>query len=124
MKKSKTTLLIVAAAVIFLVGIIGSLFVLFAPKQSVVNIIQDGKTLMTLRLSEEKDRTFVLPYGDSSNTIEIKDGRIRVKDAQCPDKTCVHTGWLSSSAMPIVCLPNHLVISFADSEGEVDAVAE
>ncbi len=117
-------MLIVAAAVIFLAGITGSLFVLLAPKQSVVNIIQDGKTLMTLRLSEEKDRTFVLPYGDSSNTIEIKDGRIRVKDAQCPDKTCVHTGWLSSSAMPIVCLPNHLVISFADSEGEVDAVAE
>ena len=124
MKSSKTTILIVAAAVIFLAGIIGSLFVLLSPKRSVVTIKQDGKTLMTLRLSEEEDRTFVLPYGDSSNTIEIKDGRIRVKEAQCPDKTCGHTGWLSSSAMPIVCLPNHLVISFAESEGEVDAIAE
>ena len=112
------------AAVIFLAGIIGSLLVLLSPKRPVVTIKQDGKTLMTLRLSEEKDRTFVLPYGNSSNTIEIEDGRIRVKEAQCPDKTCVHTGWLSSSAMPIVCLPNHLVISFAESEGEVDAVAE
>ena len=124
MKSSKTTILIVAAAVIFLAGIIGSLFVLLSPKRSVVTIKQDGKTLMTLRLSEEEDRTFVLPYGDSSNTIEICDGKIRVSEAECPDQVCVHTGWLSSSAIPIVCLPNHLVISFADSEGEVDAIAE
>ena len=57
------------------------------------------------------------------NTIEIKDGKIRVKSAECPDKTCVHMGWLSSSAMPIVCLPNHLVIRFAASDNDVDAVA-
>ena len=38
---------IVAAAVIFLAGIIGSLFVLLSPKRSVVTIKQDGKTLMT-----------------------------------------------------------------------------
>ena len=124
MKSSKTTLLIVVAAVIFLAGIIGSLLVLLSPKRSVVTIKQDGKTLMTLRLSEEEDRTFVLPYGDSSNTIEIKDGRIRVKEAQCPDKTCVNMGWLRSSAMPIVCLPNHLIIEFADADRGVDAISE
>ena len=118
-------ILIAVAVVVFVAGIACCLLLLFAPpKQSKVLIKRDNEVLYSLDLSTEKNRTFVIPYGDSSNTIEIKDGRIRVKEAQCPDKTCVHTGWLSSSAMPIVCLPNHLVISFADSEGEVDAIAE
>ncbi|MER2149274.1 MAG: NusG domain II-containing protein, partial [Ruminococcus sp.] len=46
-------------------------------------------------------------------------------EADCPDKTCVRMGWLNRAAMPVVCLPHHLVIEFADgSEGGVDAVAE
>ncbi|MBQ2093605.1 MAG: NusG domain II-containing protein, partial [Ruminococcus sp.] len=46
------------------------------------------------------------------------------KEAECPDKTCVNMGWLSSASMPIVCLPNHLVIEFAAGyEDGVDAVA-
>ena len=66
----------------------------------------------------------MIPYGDSSNTIEIKDGKIRVCEAEWPDKVCVKTGWLSSSAVPIVCLPNHLVIEFASEYSDVDAMAE
>ena len=80
--------------------------------------------LYSLDLSKETNRTFVIPYGGSSNTIEIRDGRIRVLEAECPDKVCVRTGWLSSSAIPIVCLPNHLEISFASGNDDIDAVAE
>ena len=60
----------------------------------------------------------------SNPPVEIKDGKIRVSEAECPDKTCVRTGWLSSSAMPIVCLPNHLIIEFEDENSEIDALAE
>lgn len=45
-------------------------------------------------------------------------------EAECPDKTCVHMGWLSSGAMPIVCLPNHLSIEFADSSDNLDEVIQ
>ena len=54
--------------------------------------------------------------------MDIKDRQIRVKDADCPDKTCVGMGWLSSSSMPIVCLPHKLVIQFTDDTGDVDAL--
>ena len=118
----KTKVLIIIAAIIFVGGIIGSVLVLNAPAKSAVIIRRDSEVLYTLDLSKEPDRVFTLEYGESSNTIEIKDGRIRVKEAECPDKTCVKTGWLSSSAIPIVCLPNHLVIEFVDS-GEIDGMA-
>lgn len=120
----KNKILILICALIFFFGIIGSAFVLFSPKKSNVNIKRDGRLLYSFDLSNTEDSEIEIPYGESSNTVEIKDGKIRVKEAECPDKTCVNTGWLSSASMPIVCLPNHLVIEFADGyEDGVDAVA-
>ncbi len=120
----KNKILILICVLIFCIGIIGSVFTFFSPKKNTVNIKRDGKTLYSFDLSNTEDRVIEIPYGDSMNTVEIKDGKIRVQSALCPDQTCVNMGWLSSSGMPIVCLPNHLVIEFADAAGEdVDAVA-
>lgn len=121
----KQRVLIAVPAAIFAAGIVGCLLLLFAPSDhNKVLIRRDGEVLYSLDLSKETNRTFVIPYGGSSNTIEIRDGRIRVMEAECPDKVCVRTGWLSSSAIPIVCLPNHLEISFASGNDDIDAVAE
>lgn len=120
----KNKILILICAAIFFIGIIWSAFVIFSPKKSNVNIKRDGRLLYSFDLSNTEDSVIEIPYGDSSNTIEIKNGKIRVLEAECPDKTCVNMGWLSSASMPIVCLPNHLVIEFADGyEDNIDAVA-
>lgn len=121
----KYKLLILAAAVIFVAGVAGSLWALGAPPKNTVLIKSGGRVLETLDLSREPDRTFSVKTDAGENVIEIKDGKIRVKSADCPDQTCVRMGWLSSAAMPIVCLPHDLVITFADgSGGAVDAIAE
>ena len=115
---------IVAAviAVIFIAGVVGCVIVLTSPPKDTVRIVSDGEVLYTIDLSKAEDRTIVIPCGEHSNTVEIRDHRIRVKDADCPDKTCVRMGWLNSAAAPIVCLPHHLVIEFTDSTDGVDAV--
>lgn len=123
MKKNKYKILIGICALIFALGIVGSAVVLLLPKKNTVNIVRDSKVLYTFDLSKAEDTTFDIDYNGSTNTVEIKDGKIRVLKAECPDNTCVHMGWLSSSAMPIVCLPNHLVIEFAENNSEIDAVA-
>lgn len=123
MKKNKYKILIGVCALIFALGIVGSAVVLLLPKKNTVNIVRDSKVLYTFDLSKAEDTTFDIDYNGSTNTVEIKDGKIRVLKADCPDNTCVHMGWLSSSAMPIVCLPNHLVIEFAENNSEIDAVA-
>ena len=122
--KKKYVIQIAVIAVIFIAGVVGSVIVLNAPKKNTVLIKSGGKVIYTLDLSRESDREFEIKTEHGSNTVEIKDGKIRVKSADCPDKTCVRMGWLSSSAMPIVCLPHELVIEFADNDGGVDAVAE
>jgi len=58
------------------------------------------------------------------NIVEAEQGRIRMIMADCPDGLCVRMGWISSSMIPIVCLPNRVVIILesADTEHDVDAV--
>lgn len=119
----KIKILIAVAALIFLLGVAGSIWVLNAPQKSMVQIKSGGKVLYTLDLSRESDRVFTVKTEKGENEIAIEGGRICVRSADCPDKTCVRMGWLSSAAMPIVCLPHDLVIAFADADGAVDAVA-
>lgn len=117
----KTKALAAAAAVIFAVSVIWCAVILLRPKGRRAKIIQDGKVLYTLDLSREKDRLIEVEYQGRRNIIEIKDGRIRVREADCPDHICMDMGWLEDT--PIVCLPNRLVIEFADGNGETDVEA-
>lgn len=118
----KYKILTAVIAVVFVLGIVGSIFVLNSPAKNTVRIISDGEVLYTIDLSAAEDTIFTVEYGEHRNTVEISDHRIRVVDADCPDLTCVRMGWLSGSGMPIVCLPHRLVIEFTDPTGDVDAV--
>lgn len=119
MKRKKWPFILVGT--ILLIGIVGSILVLQQPATSLVEIVQDGEVLYRLDLARAEDQVIEVEYDGRINTIEIKDHRIHMLEAECPDKTCVNMGWLATAA-PIVCLPNHLVIQFAENTGTVDGV--
>lgn len=50
------------------------------------------------------------------NLIEIGDERVRVIEADCPDKLDVKQGYISQPNELIVCLPNRLVIEIIGTE--------
>ena len=79
---------------------------------TVVQVIQDGTVLREIDLSKVKEPySFTVEAPDGgSNRIEVEPGRIRVADADCPDKICISQGWLSDQSVPIVCLPHRLII--------------
>ena len=105
-----------AAGIVLLLGAVCA-FMLMRPKGDIVEIKQDGKLLYTLDLSKEKNREIVVEYEGRRNVIAIEDGDIYMKQADCPDHTCIHTGKLSGGA-PIICLPNRLVIEYADGRSD------
>jgi len=45
---------------------------------------------------------------------EIKNGSIRMLTADCPDQRCVKQSW--SNLLPIICLPNQIVIEFKNNQ--------
>ena len=93
---------------------------------TVAHIYQDGLLIRTIDLSRvTEEETFVVEGPAGANTIEVEPGRIRVSHADCPDQICVRQGWISDGVVPIVCLPNELVIQLegAGNELELDGVS-
>lgn len=105
---------IIVIVFIFITALIFSL-VLFQKKDSeYVSIVQDNKVLYRLNLNITENQTIRIEDGNRGyNIIEISNGKIRIIESDCPDKTCVNTGFLSGD-MPIVCLPHKLVIKYSD----------
>ena len=108
-------------AVILAAAVAGTVTTLCTPSSQAVEIISGGEVLYVIDLSHTSDKTIRVEQGGSYNIIEITDGKIHVSEAGCPDKTCVSMGFLQGGA-PIVCLPNRLVIRYAQG-ADVDAVA-
>ena len=81
-------------------------------------IWSDGKLIKTVMLSI--DQEFTVESADGFNTVTVRDGKIAVTAASCPDGYCMQRGFCQGSAQ-IVCLPNRLVIKFV-AEQEIDGV--
>ncbi len=120
MVKTRTWVIIIVLLLAVSLGL--TLWLWSRPRGDVVNIYQDGELVRTIDLSlVTKEESFDLESDYGRNTILLEPGRIRVSDADCPDKVCVDSGWLTGAA-PIVCLPHRLVIEFAGGRGNIDAV--
>lgn len=78
----------------------------------------EGELLYTLDL--RVDQTVTVESANGTNVITVRDGKIAVTEADCPDGYCMDRGFCSGGTQ-IVCLPNRLVIQFVD-EQTVDAV--
>ena len=81
--------------------------------------IKYGSNSITVKLSENQEFTFAADDG-GYNTVTIKDGKIAVTDADCPDRYCMQRGFCNSGTA-IVCLPHKLVIEFLGVQ-EIDGL--
>jgi len=95
-------LLIVSGAVAFLLS---------TSPADTARIYQDGVLIMQLDLADITEaRSFVVEHGFGVNVLAVERGRIRIAEADCPDGYCVRQGWVGGGSIPIVCLPNRLVV--------------
>lgn len=112
--KTKTWILLLCLTLILCAGL--SVFLL-RPGESAqfAEVLSDGKVVKTVDLRVNQSFTVDAPNG-GSNTVTVKDGKIAVTEATCPDHYCMARGYCDGGAQ-IVCLPNRLVIRFlADPE--------
>ncbi len=79
------------------------------PQGSDVKIEVAGKLEYTLPISLDRTVEVSGPLGKA--IVEIKDNRVRIKDAPCNNKICIHQGWIRNGA--IICLPNRVIVSIA-----------
>ena len=70
-------------------------------------------------------QTCALPIykGQSHGIIEVQNGKIRFKQAQCPDQVCVNTGWIQRPGEIAVCLPSGMIIKIeGTAQSDVDII--
>ena len=72
-------------------------------------IYVDGEKLASLPLSEDTD--YQVKTGRGSNLVCVRDRRVFVESADCPDKVCVHTPALTGETNGVIaCLPHRVII--------------
>ena len=112
------TWIVLFAVLLLLCG--GLSFYMLTPGEAAgfARITSHGEVVNTVSL--HLDQQFTVETEAGSNTITVKDGKIAVTEASCPDHYCMKRGFCNSGS-DIVCLPNRLVITFL-GEQEIDMV--
>ena len=115
--KKRAIVVGVILGVIFIISIIFTAHqFLSKPDNATAAIYQNGKLIKTV--STDHEESFRIEDGENWNEITVSKDGIRVTDASCPDQICMHTVWKGSGSLPIVCLPNHLVITSMQAEDD------
>lgn len=111
---------IVLAIALLIAGAAGVFIVKYGLKQgNTADIYIDDRLAQTVDLSVDDVYTFRTDMG--SNTVEVRDGAVSMKSADCPDKVCVRMGAKDKNGETITCLPHKLVIEVhGGQEQEVD----
>ena len=121
-KSAKWVLALLAAG-----AVLATAALVVPPKQQeedpVARITLDGELVKEIKLNQVGASFSFTVTGASglTNTILVEKGRIRVEEADCPDQICVDQGFISDGTVPIVCLPNHLVIEIVGGGEAFDA---
>lgn len=113
-KRSNRAAVVIGILLILLLA--ASLLAILLPRSRgggfTADIYQNGELIASLPLDRVREPyTFtVTGEGGCVNEIEVRPGSIGILSADCPDKLCVHQGFISDSRLPVTCLPNRLVI--------------
>lgn len=81
-----------------------------------------GRVVRTIVLLKDGKQTLHQVQGSiGSALVEIDGNRVRMREAPCPDRTCILRGWIERPGESIVCLPNLVEIRIEGGNG-LDAV--
>ena len=84
-------------------------------RKAVVTVSEEGRVIYEGRV----DTDHIVETAGGSNRIVIRNGDVYMEYADCPDQTCVKEG-KAKPGKPLVCLPNHVIVTVTASDGEPD----
>ena len=114
----------IADRVLFAILLIASFTGMISTREAVsqgseVVIEVRGKAVYTLSL--DVDREIKVEGAHGYAVVEVRDGKVRMKEAQCANHTCMKQGWITRGT--IVCLPNSIVvIAGTGTKKDIDAI--
>ena len=124
--KKKDIILIAAVLAISLISFAAIKMTQKDGKEVIVTV--DGKEVY--KTSIKKDQIYQIPEENGTNVMQIKDGKVTMIEATCPDHYCIKQKAVDEHGGSIICLPNKVVIegentaedSDSESSPKIDAV--
>mgnify|MGYP001004880937 FL=1 len=108
---------IVAIAVLFLVW---NNYRAASGQQLKALITQDGHLIKEINLSDLQASESINIDEPVKQVILAEKGRIRFLSSDCPNQTCVKTGWLERPGAKAVCIPSKVVITIVGDNEQID----
>jgi len=99
------------------IGLSFFLFRLLSVEGEVVSVSVNGKEVYRFPLSENRNFSVQGPLGVT--LIRVKDGKVWVAKAPCPQKICMKMGKISRAGEVIVCIPNKIFIKIEGKAKQV-----
>ena len=90
-----------------------------------IEIYMDNKLYKTYDINDKEE--IKIKSKEGYNIVKIHDKGVEIIEASCPDKVCIHQGFITKSSESIVCLPNkvHIKITTEDNhESEEDFISK
>lgn len=115
---------IICVAVIVIISYISYITVnlLRNGEADTVVIYVDGKIEKKLDLN--KNQEYKVNVDNGYNIIRIKDKKVRIKESDCSNQTCVNMGTISKDGQTLICLPHKVEVTIvSDDKSEVDVIA-
>ena len=108
-KKEWRFVLIAAAAALLLAGVFA--FGRTGRGGGIAHVYLNGIEIKTLKLATVHPGVFSLreEYGVPVD-FEIRDGRVRFINVECPDHICEKTGFIGTDGQAAVCMPNKTAV--------------
>lgn len=108
-KKDLKLIGIIALAAVLIFGIFYGKALLSGPKE-VGEVIYNNEVILTFDVNKNDIYEFEGAYGIMH--LEVKDGKFRVVDVECPNHLCEGMGWITvDDIIPIVCIPNGIIVT-------------
>lgn len=108
----KTRYWVLILAALLVLSVVAGLLLNNRKEARAVEVWSEGELLYTLPLSV--DTQILVETDRGSNTVTVRDSKVAVTEADCPDHYCMQRGFCSGGSQ-IVCLPNRLVLKFTEA---------
>ncbi|NCB41364.1 MAG: NusG domain II-containing protein [Clostridia bacterium] len=117
-KKSDMAMIVIIIALSLI--LFGAYQFFYGKMPAKAEIYYYSQLVQTIDLSKENAGTFSIPQNEDVVFQITADGQIAFIESSCPDKICIHTGFLQTVGQYAACLPNGIMIKIVPNKERRD----
>lgn len=73
------------------------------------------------KISANIDTVLNITTPEGSLVVKINGGKGAIVQSSCPNKICVHTGWIDKPGQSVICIPNKITL-YISGKSDYDAI--